>query len=70
LLRDVGGTDPGDFEHALLWVLNQSDGRQSLLDIAERSGLRFELLADAADALLAVELLRPVAIPCGAETRS
>ena len=69
LFRTVGGTDPGEFEHALLWVLNQSDGRHSLLDIAERSGLRFELLAEAADALLAVELLQPAAMPCSAEAR-
>ena len=25
----------------MLWVLNQSDGSRSLLDIAERSGLSF-----------------------------
>ena len=36
---------------ALLWVLNLSDGRHSLLDIAERSGLGFAAIADAADAL-------------------
>ena len=33
---------PGAEEMALLWVLNLSDGRTSLLDIAERSGLGFE----------------------------
>ena len=36
---------------ALLWVLNLADGRHSLLDIAERSGLRFARLAEAADRL-------------------
>jgi aminopeptidase-like protein len=70
LFRQIGGTQPGDFEHALLWVLNQSDGRHSLLDIAERSGLEFELLARAADALLAVDLLRPVTRQGHAETTS
>ena len=30
---------------AMLWVLNQSDGRNSLLDIAERSGISFETIA-------------------------
>ena len=29
-------TDGGVDELALLWVLNQSDGKRSLLDIAER----------------------------------
>lgn len=65
LYRATGGTQPADFEHALLWVLNQSDGRHSLLDIAERSGLEFDILIDAADALLAVDLLKVIA---GTET--
>jgi aminopeptidase-like protein len=60
LFRSVGGTHPKELEHALLWVLNQSDGERSLLDIAERSGLSFEVLAQAADRLLEVQLLRPV----------
>jgi aminopeptidase-like protein len=70
LFPKTGGAHPGEFEHALLWVLNQSDGRHSLLDIAERSGLEFELLAHAADALLAVDLLRPAAMQRHAETTS
>lgn len=45
------------FELALLWVLNQSDGQHSLLDIAARSGLAFSTVADAADALTDVGLL-------------
>lgn len=58
LYRPTGGEHPGQFEHALLWVLNQSDGRHSLLDIAEKSGLPFELVAIATDALVDVDLLR------------
>jgi aminopeptidase-like protein len=42
---------------AALWVLNQSDGRHSLLDIAERSGLPFPVVRTAAEALEAAELL-------------
>ncbi len=41
------------FVQAVLWVLNQSDGTQSLLDISERSGLPFALVAEAADTLVA-----------------
>ena len=37
----MGGADAQDEQLALLWVLNQSDGGPSLLDIAERSGLAF-----------------------------
>jgi aminopeptidase-like protein len=63
LFRDTGGRHPGDFEHALLWVLNQSEGRHDLLDIARKSGLPFDLIADAADALLNVGLLRQGTAP-------
>ena len=45
-------------ELALLWVLNLADGRQSLLDMAMRSGVDFDLLKDAADALAQHGLLR------------
>jgi aminopeptidase-like protein len=44
-------------QRALLWVLNQSDGTNSLLDVAERAGLPFAVVAEAADALLDAELL-------------
>lgn len=48
LYRKTGGSDIADRELALLWVLNQSDGERSLLDIAERSGLRFGAVSRAA----------------------
>jgi aminopeptidase-like protein len=44
---------------ALLWLLNQADGRHSLLDIAERSGVPFEQLALAAEAARNADLIRP-----------
>jgi aminopeptidase-like protein len=59
LYRMVGGSaDAGLSEMAMLWVLNQSDGRNSLLDIAERSGLSFDSIQKAARALEEHELLR------------
>lgn len=55
----VGGhTSPKQFELAMLWVLNQSDGGNDLLGIARRSGLAFELIAEAAEALAKHGLLR------------
>jgi aminopeptidase-like protein len=61
LYRSLGGLpDAGQRELAMLWVLNQSDGEHSLLDIAERSGLEFPLLAQAARSLSAERLLRVV----------
>jgi aminopeptidase-like protein len=61
LYPSVGGHDAGPDQLALLWVLNLSDGAHSLLDIAERSGLPFAAVHDAAVALERVELLRAVA---------
>jgi aminopeptidase-like protein len=60
LYGSLGGREPSEREHALLWVLNQSDGKHSLLDIARRSGLSFVALRDAAHALQAQKLLKCV----------
>jgi aminopeptidase-like protein len=54
----IGGPkDGGVQEVALLWTLNFSDGAHSLLDISERSGIKFDVVKKAADALLQHELL-------------
>ena len=58
LYRLMGGTSGGELEEAILWVLNQSDGTHSLLDIAERSKLGFDTVSEAAEALLKSGLLR------------
>lgn len=61
LYAAIGGrSDAQDFQMALLWVLNFSDGAHDLLAIAERANLPFALLRQAADALLAADLLAPV----------
>jgi aminopeptidase-like protein len=53
LYEGTGGLhDTTEWQMALLWALNLADGRHSTLDIAERAGLPFALIADAADALL------------------
>ena len=59
LYHPTGGTTPEAEINARLWVLNMSDGHHSLLDIAERSGLPFILLNDAAELLLRNGLLSP-----------
>lgn len=58
LYRSAGGAvaTPDD-ERALLWVLNQSDGHTSLLEIASRSGLSFAVIARAAERLERADLL-------------
>lgn len=58
LYRSTGGhQDIPDRQLAMLWVLNQSDGHSSLLDIAERSGLSFDSLRAVADELVNAGLL-------------
>jgi aminopeptidase-like protein len=53
LYEAVGGhADREGIQMAMLWVLNQSDGTNSLLEIADRSGLPFEMVERAAAMLL------------------
>jgi len=60
LYRAIGGlADAGRVELAMLWVLNLSDGSHALLDIAERSGLPFQLVLEAARVLVEHGLLEP-----------
>lgn len=47
-------------ELAMLWTLNLSDGRHTLLDVAERAGLPFPLVGEAARALMREGLLKTV----------
>jgi aminopeptidase-like protein len=59
LYGQIGGrSDAEERQMAMLWVLNQSDGTHSLLDVAERSGLPFALLAEVATTLEEAGLLR------------
>ena len=59
LYRSTGGEPIGAEMNARLWVLNFSDGQHSLLDIAERSGVPFARIRDAADLLYDNQLLSP-----------
>jgi aminopeptidase-like protein len=58
LYGSIGGTTPREREHAMLWILNQSDGSKSLLDIARRAELEFAVVREAASALESAGLLR------------
>jgi aminopeptidase-like protein len=61
LYRSIGGQSEENVnEIAMLWVLNQSDGTKSLLEIAERSGFDFYSIWRAAALLLDHELLKEV----------
>jgi aminopeptidase-like protein len=60
LYRTSGGESIDDAIHARLWVLNFSDGKHSLLEIAQRSGLPFATLREAADMLQSAGLLEPI----------
>ena len=59
LYTAIGGKSDAIVDQmALLWVLNLSDGEHSLLDIAIKSGLKFDLIKTAVDLLLDKGLLR------------
>jgi aminopeptidase-like protein len=61
LYRMIGGDDQGrQRELALLWVLSYSDGQHGLLDIAEQAEMPFELIREAAEALLEAGLLKEI----------
>jgi aminopeptidase-like protein len=58
LYRAIGGLrEAGVDEMAMLWVLNQSDGRHGVLEIAERSGYPFEVIERTAGMLVEHGLL-------------
>jgi aminopeptidase-like protein len=59
LYRSVGGQRSIQDEQAMFWVLNLSDGGHSLLDIAERSDIRYSIIKKAAELLLEYGLLQP-----------
>ena len=61
LYQPVGGDNQGQQRQlAMLWMLNQADGRHSLLDVARRAGLSCRVLADVAEQLVHAGLLEPV----------
>ncbi len=60
LYGGLGGAGRKEREMAMLWVLNQSDGEHSLLDIAERSAMSVGLISEAAEALREAGLLEEV----------
>jgi aminopeptidase-like protein len=60
LYSAMGGLSPPDYQMALLWVLNMSDGHNSLLDIGEKSKLPWAMVKQAVAALTEAGLLRPI----------
>ncbi len=61
LYQNVGGQNHTQLnEMAILWVLNLSDGKHSLLDIAQRSGYKFEAIKSTAELLAKHALLKRV----------
>jgi aminopeptidase-like protein len=60
LYRSTGGDKIAEEINARLWVLNLSDGENSLLEIADRSGIPFSAVAEAAKLLCQNGLLSVV----------
>lgn len=49
-----------ELQMAMLWLLNLSDGSNSLLEVSENSGIRFNLIQEAADLLIKLDLLKEI----------
>ena len=58
MTRSAVRSDTKQAQLAMLWVLNLSDGEHSLVQIAKRAGLPFEVISLAADALRDAGLLK------------
>jgi aminopeptidase-like protein len=59
LYGSIGGrSDTQEGQMAMLWVLNLADGQHTLLDIAERSGMPFDLVAEMAGLLRNADLVK------------
>lgn len=62
LYNKIGGQDNSKaFQLAMLWVLNLSDGKHALMDIAERAEFDFDLIKGVADKLAESGLLKVIA---------
>lgn len=55
-----GRKDSSLSEMAMLWVLNYSDGAHTLLDIAEKADIPFDVISQVANVLAEHDLLAPV----------
>ena len=63
LYRPFGGrANQATLESALLWVMSYADGDHSLLDVAERAGLSFDDVCEAALTLERAGLVRREAL--------
>lgn len=61
LFKSIGGqSETKDFQMALLWVLNLSDGEHSVKDIAEQSCMDISIIKIAIEELLKVSLLKKI----------
>lgn len=61
LYRTTGGHgNPEQRQMAILWILNQANGKHDLLDIAERADMPFETIASVAAELEAAEVIQKV----------
>ena len=59
LFKKIGGqSETKEYQMALLWILNFSDGQHSLVDISIKSGISFTILELASQELLKAKLIK------------
>ena len=54
------GEEKAKLQMAILWILNLSDGNNSLLDISQKSSCGFDLIKEASTILLQKKLLKEI----------
>ena len=60
LYKSIGDGSNDEYKKSLLWILNFSDGNTSLLDISNKSGIKFELIKKSAGLLVDKNLIKQI----------
>ena len=60
LYKSIGDGTNDETKRSLVWTLNLSDGKNSLLDISNKSGIKFELIKKAAGLLVDKNLIKQI----------
>ena len=60
LYKSIGDGTNDEEKQSILWILNLSDGQNSLSDISEKSNIKFEIIKTAANRLLEKNLIKQI----------
>ena len=60
IYKSIGDGTNDETKRSLVWTLNLSDGKNSLLDISNKSGIKFELIKKSAGLLVDKNLIKQI----------